>query len=133
MERWNGSCSESLVPDTLMLLPGPAKKVTIHLNDDTPSNHDFLYREILTFLLGKGVAGATLIRPEAGFGAHHRMHELSQGPSSSDHMPVRIEFIESAEKASALLPELCELMTDGLLEAHDITIYKAAHGREFSL
>ena len=31
-----------------MLAPGPAKKVTIHLNEDTSSSSDFLSREILS-------------------------------------------------------------------------------------
>ena len=57
-----------------MLAPGPAKKVTIHLNVDTSSRNDFLSNEILSLLFEHGVAGATVTRPEAGFGSHHRMH-----------------------------------------------------------
>ena len=53
-----------------MLSLGPAKKVTIYLNEDTSSTRDFLYREIFEFLLQQGVAGASLIRPDAGFGTH---------------------------------------------------------------
>ena len=41
-----------------MLAPGPAKKVTIHLNVDTISHRDFLSNEILAFLFEQGVAGA---------------------------------------------------------------------------
>ena len=59
---------------TDMLAPGLAKKVTIHLNEDTSSRHDFLYNEIFSFLQERGVAGATMIRPAAGFGSHHRVH-----------------------------------------------------------
>ena len=32
-----------------MLAPGTAMKVTIHLNEDTTSRHDFLYNEIFSF------------------------------------------------------------------------------------
>ena len=45
-----------------MLAAGPATKITIHLNEDTSSHHDFLYNEIFSFLREHGVAGATLIR-----------------------------------------------------------------------
>jgi PII-like signaling protein len=78
-----------------MLHLGLAKKVTIHLNEDTAAERDFLYKEIISFLFARGVAGANLIRPDAGFGSHHRVHETDLGPGVSEHMPVRIEFIES--------------------------------------
>jgi len=105
---------------------GPAKKVVIHLNEDTTARHDFLYNEIFAFLKERGVAGATLIRPAAGFGSHHRTHSAEGGPSENQHLPVRIEFIETLEAADALLPALCELITDGLIEAQDTTVIKSA-------
>jgi len=40
-----------------MLAPGLAKKITIHLNEDTVARHDFLYNEIFSFLRERGVAG----------------------------------------------------------------------------
>ena len=109
-----------------MLAAGLAKKVTIHHNEDTSSRHDFLYNEIFSLLRERGVAGATLIRPAAGFGSHHRTHSIEGGADEREHLPVRIEFIESREKVDAILPALCELITDGLIEAHDTTVIKAA-------
>ena len=88
-----------------MLTPGLAKKVTIHLNEDTSARHDFLYNEIFSFLQERGVAGATMIRPGTGFGSHHRVHTIERVPER-EHLPVRIEFIESKEAAEALLPAL---------------------------
>lgn len=107
-----------------MLKPGPAKKVTIHLNEDTSSGHDFLYREIFNFLMEHGVAGASLIRPNAGFGSHHRLHSQAGAGVEGHHLPVRIEFIESAEKFNQILPDLCRLTSDGLIEAQDTIILK---------
>ena len=109
-----------------MLAAGMAKKVTIHLNEDTTARHDFLYNEIFALLRQRGVAGATLIRPAAGFGTHHRMHSTEGGLAEKEHLPVRIEFIETKEATDALLPSLCELITDGLIEAHETTVIKAA-------
>ena len=109
-----------------MLSPGPARKITIHLNEDTSSRHDFLYKEIFAFLYEHGVAGASLIRPQAGFGMHHRLHEKHGGDGEDEHMPVRIEFVETREKVESLLPELFSLITDGLVEAQDTTILKSA-------
>jgi uncharacterized protein len=111
-----------------VLAPGPAKKVTIHLNIDTSSRDDFLSTEILSLLFKHGVAGATVTRPEAGFGSHHRMHAPSGGIDTDQHMPIRIEFIESKANFEAFLPQLESLLTDGVIEAHDTTIFKAAMG-----
>lgn len=109
-----------------MLKLGPAKKVTIHLNEDTSSSRDFVYREIFSFLLDQGVAGATLIRPDAGFGPHHRIHSQHGEGAEGRHLPVRIEFIETKERFEAILPELHRLTTDGLIEAQDTTVLKLA-------
>lgn len=113
-----------------MLEPGLAKKVTIHLNEDTYAARDFLYNEIFEFLFERGVAGANMVRPAAGFGSHHRVHQTDLGRDGNEHMPVRIEFIESPEKVASLMPDLCALLSDGLIEAHDTIIYKAATRRE---
>jgi uncharacterized protein len=111
-----------------MLAPGPAKKVTIYFNEDTSSQSDFLSNAILGLLFREGVAGATLLRPEAGFGSHHRMHARVGGIDTPRHMPLRIEFIDGTQKVERLLPFLMDLVTDGLIEAQDTTILKMAVG-----
>jgi len=111
-----------------VLIPGPAKKVTIHLNEDTSSRSDYLSHEILSLLLKQGVAGATVLRPEAGFGSHHRIHTQEGGADTAQHMPLRIEFIDTERNIAILLPLLQELVTDGLIEAQDTVILKAASG-----
>lgn len=111
-----------------MLVPGPAKKITIHLNEDTSSRSDYLSREVLSLLLKQGVAGATLLRPEAGFGFHHRIHTQEGGLGTGQHMPLRIEFIDTEQNVKALLPLLQELVTDGVIEAQDTVVLQAAVG-----
>jgi uncharacterized protein len=111
-----------------VLTIGPAKKVTIHLNEDTSSQSDYLSSEILALLLKQGVAGATVLRPEAGFGSHHRMHTQDGGLETSQHMPLRIEFIDTEQNITTLLPLLQDLVTDGLIEAQDTVVLKVAVG-----
>jgi hypothetical protein len=110
----------------VMLTPGVAKKITIHLNEDTATAHDFLYNEIFSFLRDRGVAGATLIRPAGGFGSHRRTHLVDGNAGEREHLPVRIEFIESKDAADALLPALCALITDGMIDAHETFVLKSA-------
>ena len=113
-----------------MLAAGLARKVTIHLNEDAAADHDFLYAEIFGFLRSQGVAGATLIRPAAGFGSHHRVHSAEGDNADREHLPVRIEFVETPAVADKLLPLLCDMITDGLIEAHDTTVLKSARREE---
>ena len=108
-----------------MLSKGLAKKVTIFLNEDTQQHLSPLYEAILTFLIHKGVAGATATRALAGFGSHRVLH-TPKIEVLAEHLPIRIEFIESAEKVNELLPTLYDMVTDGLIEVQDTTVVKAA-------
>ena len=108
-----------------MLNKGPAKKVTIFVNEDTRHHLSSLHDSIMTFLLHKGVAGATATRAMAGFGAHKVMHTPAI-ELAAEHLPIRIEFIESAEKVDELLPTLYDMVDDGLIEVQDTTIHKIA-------
>jgi PII-like signaling protein len=108
-----------------MLSRGPAKKVTIYLNEDTQHHIEALHESILTFLLHKGVAGATAFRATAGFGSHRLMH-TRKVEVLAEHLPIIVEFVESAEKVEELLPTLYEMVTDGLVEVQDTNIVKIA-------
>jgi uncharacterized protein len=109
-----------------MLAVGPATRITIYVNEDTSSRTDFLHSEILSFLHRHGVSGATILKPHAGFGSHRHVHTSGAGPVEGEHLPIRIEFIEKKETIESLLPELYELVTDGLIEATETTILKIA-------
>jgi PII-like signaling protein len=109
-----------------MLQKGAAKKVTIFVNEDTQHHFGPLTDAILTFLLHKGIAGATATRAAAGFGAHRVMH-TTKIEALTEHLPVRIEFIDSGEKVDALMPTLYDLVTDGIIEVQDTQVVKAAN------
>ncbi len=80
-----------------MLDIGRALRVIVHLNADVSSSHEFLHNDILAFLYERGVAGATVFRPEAGFGYHHRLHTKGAPGSEGQHLPIRLEFIDQQE------------------------------------
>lgn len=109
-----------------MLQKGTAKKVTIFVNEDTQHHFSSLCDSILTFLLHKGVSGATATRAMAGFGAHHVMH-TTKIEVLAEHLPIRIEFIESADKVDELMPTLYDMVTDGVIEIQDTQVVKVAN------
>ena len=109
-----------------MLTKGPAKKVTIFINEDTQHHMTALHDSLMAFLMHKGVSGATATRAYSGFGSHqmvhtHKVEELTQP------LPIRIEFVETPEKVEEVLPTLYEMVADGLIEVQDTTVVKLAH------
>jgi PII-like signaling protein len=108
-----------------MLQPGKAVKVTIYLSDGATHHGVPLYSSILDFLFYRGVAGATVTKGIAGFGADHHMHS-EQLVEISDRLPIKIEFIESHEKVEEILGKLEELAGSGLVEMQETTVAKPA-------
>ena len=96
-----------------MLSKGPAKKVTIFINEETQHHMAARGDSIMTYLMHKGVSGATATRAYTGFGSHQ-------------HLPIRIEFVETEEKVDEVLPTLYEMVSDGLIEVQDTTVVKLA-------
>ncbi len=112
-----------------MLRPGPGKKVAVYVTEDQQYHGSAAYAAILDFLFFHGVSGATVTRGIAGFGADHHMH-TTRLVDLAVRLPVKVEFIESAEKVEELLPKLHEMVGSGLIEMHDTTIVKPAEKKE---
>jgi hypothetical protein len=108
-----------------MLQPGKAVKVTIYLSDGATHHGAPQYSSILDFLFYRGVAGATVLKGVAGFGADHHMH-AAHLIDISDRLPIKIEFIESREKVESLMGKLEELAGSGLIEMQETTVAKPA-------
>jgi uncharacterized protein len=112
-----------------MLAQGPAKKVTIFINEDARHHHTALHDAIMTFLLHHGVSGATATRAFSGFGAGHALH-TPKIEVMAEHLPIRIEFVDTAAKVDEVLPALYDMVGDGLIEVQDTTVVKAAHPQQ---
>jgi PII-like signaling protein len=104
-----------------MLASGKAVKVTLYLSDGAKHHHVPVYTSILDFLFHSGIAGATVVKGVAGFGVGHRIHS-AHIMEISDHLPIKIEFIETREKVDGILPELEKRAGSGLIEVQETTI-----------
>ena len=101
-----------------MLSAGKAVKVSIYLSEGSTHHGTSTCSTILDFLFFRGVSGATVLKGVAGFGADHHIH--------SDHLPLKIEFIETREKVDELLGKLEEMAGSGMIELQETTIAKPA-------
>jgi PII-like signaling protein len=108
-----------------MLQAGKAVKVTIYLGEGATHHGVPVYQSILDFLFYRGVAGATVMKGIAGFGADHHMHSAHL-VEISDHLPLKVEFIEAREKAESLLGKLQEMCGTGLIEIQETLVAKPA-------
>lgn len=109
----------------MMLSPGKAVKVSIYLSEGSTHHGVPTYSSILDFLFFRGIAGATVLKGVAGFGADHRIHSTSS-VEISDQLPLKIEFIETREKVNELLGKLEEMAGSGMIEIQETTIAKPA-------
>lgn len=104
-----------------MLQPGKAVKVTVYLSDTAKHHGVPVYSSILDFLFHSGISGASVFKGVASFGARHRMHSANI-LEISDHLPIKIEFIETREKVEEILDELTKRACSGLIEMQETTV-----------
>ncbi len=89
-----------------------------------------LYAALLERLRSKGLAGATVLRGVAGFGASSVVHTDKVLRLSLD-LPLIIEVVETEEAIQAILPDLNEMIGGGLitLERARVILYRPANAR----
>lgn len=104
-----------------MLTTGKALKVTLYLSDAARHHGVPVYTSVLDFLFRHGIAGATAVKGVAGFGSGHRMH-AAHILELSDHLPIRIEFIDTKEKVDAIMNDLQARCGCGLIEVQETTV-----------
>jgi len=89
-----------------------------------------LYEALIEKLRAKGLAGATVLRGVAGFGASSAMHTDKVLRLSLD-LPLIIEIVETEEAIQGILPDLDEMIGGGLitLERGRVIMYRPASVR----
>ncbi len=89
-----------------------------------------LYEALLEKFREKGLAGATVIRGVAGFGASSVVHTAKVLRLSLD-LPLIIEVVETEEAIQGILPDLDDMIGGGLitLERAQVILYRPANVR----
>jgi PII-like signaling protein len=87
-----------------------------------------LYEAILYRLRERGLAGATVLRGIAGFGASSKVHTEKVLRLSLD-LPLIIEVVDSEETIESVLPDLDDMIGGGLitLERARVIMYRPAN------
>lgn len=104
-----------------MRIDGPALLVRIYVGEADHDGGKPLYQAIVELLRARGLAGATVLRGIEGFGANARLHTTRLLRLSED-LPVLIEAVDAEDRIRAILPELDEIVGDGLITLEKVEV-----------
>lgn len=103
-----------------------AKRLNIYIGESDKWRGKSLYVALLETLKAQGMAGATISRGLAGFGAHSVVHTASILRLSMD-LPLIINVIDSSEKINNVLKIIAPMVGEGLITLEDVEVVKYTH------
>jgi PII-like signaling protein len=103
--------------------PVTALRLTIFIGDADCWHHKPLSAEIVHRAHTQGLAGASVFHGTEGFGASSVVH-TSRLLSMSEDLPLAIVIVDTPEKVRAFLPQLDELIGEGLVILDEVNVIK---------
>jgi CBS domain-containing protein len=102
------------------------KRLKIYIGESDLWRGKPLYFALLEILAEGGMAGATVTRGIAGFGARSRIHTAAILRISED-LPLVIEVVDTSEKISLILEKIYPLVREGMMTLEDVKVIKYTH------
>jgi CBS domain-containing protein len=109
-----------------MRITGPGKRLRIYISDGDQWQGRSLYLALLDTLKREGLAGATITRGLAGFGAHSRVH-LATIETLAAELPLIIEVVDQPQRIDLALAVISPMVSEGLITVEDLQIVKYTH------
>ncbi|MBN1591170.1 MAG: DUF190 domain-containing protein [Pirellulales bacterium] len=108
-----------------MKLPSEASLLRIFIGESDKVGGKPLYEVLVEEARRRGLAGTTVVRGFLGFGASSRIH-TSKVLRLSEDLPVVVEIVDTEERIEAFLPDLDQMITEGLvtLERVRVVVYR---------
>lgn len=104
-------------------LTGRALRLTVFVGEHDTWHHKPLYSEIVHRAHAAGLAGASVFHGIEGYGASSLIH-TSRLLSLSEDLPVAIVIVDTEERVRAFLPQLDELVSEGLVTIDDCEVIR---------
>ncbi|RME24671.1 MAG: DUF190 domain-containing protein [Candidatus Zixiibacteriota bacterium] len=105
----------------MVKIEGEGQLLRIFIGEDDRWEGKPLYEAIALKAREAGIAGATVLRGFLGFGASSHLHS-AKVLRLSDDLPVVVEIVDKSEKIQAILPQLDEMVTDGMITLERVNI-----------
>ncbi|WP_058533436.1 DUF190 domain-containing protein [Legionella saoudiensis] len=83
-------------------------KVSIYINESDKWKHRPLHLELMSMLDEEGIAGGTVLRAIAGF-TYMKPVETASFVDIGAHLPLVVQFIDTAERVESILPKIKEM------------------------
>jgi PII-like signaling protein len=106
-----------------MRLEGQARRLSIFIGESDRHDHKSLATELVHRAQQAGLAGATVLRGVEGFGSSSALH-TTRILSLSNDLPIVVVIVDDAASIDAFLPQLDELITEGLVIIDDVHVVK---------
>jgi len=106
-----------------MRIEGAALRLTVFVGETDQWHHRPLYTEIVHRAHQAGLAGATVLRGIEGYGASSRIH-TTRLLSLSEDLPIAVIIVDEAVKVRAFLPQLDELIEEGLVIVDPVEVIR---------
>ncbi|MBD0422599.1 DUF190 domain-containing protein [Streptomyces sp. TRM S81-3] len=104
---------------------GRALRLTVLIGENDTWHHRPLYSEVVHRARAAGLAGASVFRGVEGFGASSLVH-TTRLLSLSEDLPVAIVIVDTEERVRAFVPQLDELVTEGLVVLDECEVVRRA-------
>lgn len=106
-----------------MKLEGTQQRLTIYIGESDRHGHTPLATEIVHRAHAAGIAGASVFRGVEGYGASNHIH-TTRILSLSDDLPIAVVIVDRPDAIAAFIPQLDELITEGLVVLEDVEVVK---------
>ncbi len=103
-----------------------AQQVWVFIGESDRWHGQPLYLAILEVLRRGGCAGGTVLRGLAGFGANSLIHTAALVELSTD-LPVVVTFVDRVDRIARVLPEISEMVREGLITVSATEVVKYTH------
>jgi len=112
-----------------MITEGPAKKLTIYVDESDKSGGRPVYEVLINLFYKRKIAGVSVFRGVAGYGSDGVFH-TSKMLELSTSLPVKIEVVDSEEMISRVLPDVSDIVEKGVVEISDTNVIKCCGKRK---
>ena len=108
-----------------MKIEGEAQRVRVYIGESDQWHGKPLFTAIVERCRREGLAGATVLRGVEGYGASSRIH-TTRLLSLSEDLPMAIVIVDQEDRIRAFLPQLDELVTEGLVIIDPVEVVRYA-------